>query len=135
MGDIGFSEMLVILVVAIIAFGKDLPMVVRKVGRMVGKARRYLLDIKDEVQRQLPIEDFDVRQDIRNVQSDVDKAVEDSTYHPPSDPEPPPPAPEPPKAEPEAPAAGPGPNTELRSSGEEPSERVTGSGSSLASPP
>lgn len=98
MGDIGFSEMLVILIVAIIAFGKDLPMVARKVGKMVGKARRYLLDIKDEVQRQIPLEDFDVRDDIRNLQKDVKEATTDEDlYHPP--PEPPPAAPEPPKPE------------------------------------
>jgi sec-independent protein translocase protein TatB len=98
MGDIGFSEMLVILVVAILAFGKDLPQVVRKVGRFVGKARRYLLDIKDEVQRQIPVEDFDVRDDLRKVDHDVQNAVEDDVYHPAPDPEPAPVA-EPPKPE------------------------------------
>jgi len=59
-GDIAFSELLVIAIAAILCFGKDLPRVARKVGRHVGKARRWLLDIKEEVQRQLPMDEFDV---------------------------------------------------------------------------
>lgn len=90
MGDIGFSELLVIIIVAILCFGKDLPMVARKAGRFIQKARRYLLDIKDEVQRQIPLDDFDLSRDVK-------QAVHETTALP--EPAPTPPAPAEPAAE------------------------------------
>lgn len=54
MGDIGFSEILLIGVIAILVYGKDLPSVTRKVGRYYMKIRRYLADMKDEIARQIP---------------------------------------------------------------------------------
>jgi Tat protein translocase TatB subunit len=57
MGSIGFEEMLVVGIVAIIAFGKDLPQFARKVGRWYGKIKRQLSDMKEEIVRQIPDED------------------------------------------------------------------------------
>lgn len=73
MGDIGFSEMIVLVIVSILVFGKDLPMVARKAGRVLGKVRRYLTDVKEEVQRQIPLDEFDLRKD-------VDSALDDKSY-------------------------------------------------------
>lgn len=66
MGDIGFSEIIVIAIVAILAFGKDLPSVARKAGRLLNKARRYVTDVKEEVRRQIPLDDFDPHGDDRS---------------------------------------------------------------------
>ncbi len=54
MGSLGFEEMLVVIIVAIIVFGKDLPSVARKVGTWYTKVKRQVSDIKDEIQRQIP---------------------------------------------------------------------------------
>ena len=76
MGDVGFAELLVLVIVAILCFGKDLPMVARKGARVAGKLRRQLLDIKEEVKRQIPLDDFDVSSDVR-------RSLEDDVYRPP----------------------------------------------------
>ncbi len=81
MGDIGFSEMIVLVIVSILVFGKDLPAVARKTGRVLGKVRRYLTDVKEEVQRQIPLDDFDLRKD-------VDSALDDRSYRLPEPPAP-----------------------------------------------
>src|SRR5476651_1065496 len=51
MFDIGWSEFLVIAVVALIAIGpKELPGVLRMVGQWVGKARRMAKEFQDQFQ-------------------------------------------------------------------------------------
>ncbi|MBI4565204.1 MAG: hypothetical protein HY716_10975 [Planctomycetes bacterium] len=58
MGSIGFDEMLIVAIVAIIAFGKDLPAVMRRVGRWYSKILRQFNDMKEEIARQIPDEDL-----------------------------------------------------------------------------
>ena len=58
MGSFGFEEMVVVAIVAIVVYGKDLPQMARKVGRWYGKLKRQLSDMKDEIVRQIP-EDID----------------------------------------------------------------------------
>jgi Tat protein translocase TatB subunit len=57
MGSFGFDEMLVVAIVAIVVYGKDLPQMARKVGRWYGKLKRQMTDMKDEIVRQIPDED------------------------------------------------------------------------------
>jgi sec-independent protein translocase protein TatB len=53
MFDIGFLEMLVILVLALIVLGPErLPKAARTVGYWLGKARRYIEGMKAEVERE-----------------------------------------------------------------------------------
>ena len=48
--DLGWSEMLLIAVVAIVVIGpKDLPKALRSVGQWVGRARRVAREFKDNV--------------------------------------------------------------------------------------
>ncbi|MGB8274151.1 MAG: Sec-independent protein translocase protein TatB [Alphaproteobacteria bacterium] len=60
--DIGWSEMLLIAIVAIIFIGpKDLPLVMRAVGRFVGKARAVTREFRttlDEVVRESELEEL-----------------------------------------------------------------------------
>jgi sec-independent protein translocase protein TatB len=87
MFEIGWTEILVIAVVAIVVFpSKDLPRLLRNVGRMVGKARRMAGDFQSqfnaalrEAEREVDLED--ARQqiaDIRNANplTDVRKALD-----------------------------------------------------------
>jgi sec-independent protein translocase protein TatB len=66
MGGFGFDEILMIMLISVLAFGKDLPRVARKAGLLVRRARRYLLDIKEDIERQIPMEELDLREDIEN---------------------------------------------------------------------
>ncbi|HZN61268.1 MAG TPA: hypothetical protein VFC90_02565 [Planctomycetota bacterium] len=56
MGSFGFDEMMVVAIVAIVIYGRDLPQVARKVGRWYGKLKRQLTDMKEEIVRQIPDE-------------------------------------------------------------------------------
>lgn len=60
MGDISFGEMILIGIVAILLYGKNLPQVARKAAQFYSKIRRHLNDIKDEISRQIPPEDVSV---------------------------------------------------------------------------
>lgn len=49
-----FSEVIVILVVALIVFGPErLPSLAQKIGRLIGKARMMSNDLKQELDEQL----------------------------------------------------------------------------------
>jgi Tat protein translocase TatB subunit len=58
MGDIGFSELVAIVIIAILIYGKELPQAARKLASIYSKLRRQLTDIKDEIQRQIPDEEI-----------------------------------------------------------------------------
>jgi len=59
MFDIGFSEMVVIGLVALIVIGPErLPRVARTVGHLIGKAQRYVADVKAEVNRSIELEEL-----------------------------------------------------------------------------
>ncbi|HEU0069964.1 MAG TPA: Sec-independent protein translocase protein TatB [Alphaproteobacteria bacterium] len=76
MFDIGWMEMLLIAVVAIVVIGpKDLPKVLHTVGQWMGRARavaRNFQDQMEEMARQSGVDD--VRQQIQNSMSGVDPA-------------------------------------------------------------
>lgn len=58
MFDVGFSEMMIIAIVALIVIGPErLPGVARTVGTLLGRVRRYAADVKAEVNRELQLED------------------------------------------------------------------------------
>ena len=58
MFDVGFSEMVVIAIVALIVIGPErLPAVARTLGTLLGRIRRYANDVKAEVNRELQLED------------------------------------------------------------------------------
>lgn len=57
MFDVGFTELLVIFVVALLVVGPErLPDLARRVGLYIGKMRRSFQSIKDEVEQELEIE-------------------------------------------------------------------------------
>ena len=54
MFDIGVSEILVIAVVALIVVGPDeFPRLVRAAGRSIGKVRRYVSELREELDREV----------------------------------------------------------------------------------
>ena len=59
MFDVGFSEMLVIAVVALIVIGPErLPKVARTIGHLVGRMNRYVSDVKADINREMELEEL-----------------------------------------------------------------------------
>jgi len=59
MFDIGFSEMMVIALVALVVIGPErLPKVMRTIGTLLGRMQRYVNDVKAEVEREMRVEDL-----------------------------------------------------------------------------
>src|SRR4026209_170853 len=77
MFDIGFSELLVIGVVALIVIGPErLPRVARTIGHLMGRMQRYVADVKADIEREVEREELrqmrdSVQQGGRNIESSV----------------------------------------------------------------
>jgi sec-independent protein translocase protein TatB len=76
MFDVGFSELIVIALVALIVIGPErLPRVARTLGALLGRAQRYVNDVKADIQREV---DLDELKDIRSTFQDAAKSVQQS---------------------------------------------------------
>jgi sec-independent protein translocase protein TatB len=70
--DIGFSEILVIAVVALIVIGPErLPKVARTLGHMFGRLQRYVNEVKADINREMELDE------LRKLQSQVQSAARD----------------------------------------------------------
>ncbi len=59
MFDIGFSELVVIGIVALVVIGPEkLPRVARTVGHLLGRLQRYVSDVKSDINREMELEDL-----------------------------------------------------------------------------
>jgi sec-independent protein translocase protein TatB len=59
MFDVGFSEMIVIAVVALIVIGPEkLPKVARTVGALMGRMQRYVNDVKADINREIELDEL-----------------------------------------------------------------------------
>lgn len=59
MDGLDFSELIIIGIVAIIIYGKDLPQMARKLAMVYGKFKRQLNDVRDEIKRQIPADELE----------------------------------------------------------------------------
>src|SRR5512140_1161877 len=76
MFDVGFSELIVIALVALIVIGPErLPRVARTLGALMGRAQRYVNDVKADIQREV---DLDELKSIQSTFQDAAKSVEQS---------------------------------------------------------
>ena len=78
MFNIGFAELLLVLVIAYVIVGpKDLPKVARWLGRMVRRARQLIRELKEEVGwNEMMAETADVRRDIDEAMKEADVSAE-----------------------------------------------------------
>ena len=78
MFDIGFSELLVIGVVALIVIGpQKLPRVARTVGHLLGRLQRYVADVKADINREIELEELrKMRDSMQKAASDMQSAVD-----------------------------------------------------------
>ena len=59
MFDIGFSELLVIGIVALIVIGPErLPRVARTLGHLLGRMQRYVADVKADINREIELDEL-----------------------------------------------------------------------------
>ena len=71
MFDIGISELGVIAVVALIVIGPErLPRVARTIGTLLGRAQRYVNDVKAEVNREIELDE------LKKLQAQVQSAAQ-----------------------------------------------------------
>lgn len=85
--DFGFDKLALIGAVALIVIGPErLPKVARTVGHLIGKAQRYVADVKAEVNRSIELEELkkmktqfeDAARDVeRNVSNEIHQATTD----------------------------------------------------------
>lgn len=74
MFEVGFSEMVVIAVVALIVIGPErLPKVARTLGHLWGRAQRYVNSVKADISRDMALEEL--RQMQQKVQQEADAAA------------------------------------------------------------
>lgn len=72
MFNIGFSELIIVLLIAFLVVGpKDLPRVARWLGRSVKKLRQMIQEVKKETGW------ADLEKEYKDTKNDVDKAVKD----------------------------------------------------------
>lgn len=72
MFDVGFSELVVIALVALIVIGPErLPKVARTAGILLGRLQRYVNDVKSDINREIQLDE------IKKMQSDVTAQVRD----------------------------------------------------------
>lgn len=70
MFDIGFSELMVIAVVALIVIGPErLPKVARTLGHLFGRMQRYVNDVKADITREMQLEE------LRKLQSEMEQTA------------------------------------------------------------
>jgi sec-independent protein translocase protein TatB len=78
--DIGLSKMALIGAVALIVIGPEkLPRVARTVGTLLGKAQRYVSDVKAEVNRSMELDELKKMKDtVENAARDVQNSIQTS---------------------------------------------------------
>lgn len=86
--DIGLSKMALIGVVALVVVGPErLPRVARTIGALLGKAQRYVADVKAEVNRSMELEELrrakatmeDAARDVQHSVEGAQRQLNDST--------------------------------------------------------
>ena len=84
MFDIGFSELLVIAVVALIVIGPErLPKVARTAGHLLGRLQRYVNDVKSDISREMELDELrklqtSVQDAARSIENSVSKEISET---------------------------------------------------------
>jgi sec-independent protein translocase protein TatB len=78
MFDIGFSEMVVIGLVALIVIGPErLPRVARTLGHLAGRLQRYVADVKADINREVELDELRKMKDsVQQAASGIESSVQ-----------------------------------------------------------
>ena len=76
--DLGISKIALIGAVALIVIGPEkLPRVARTVGALLGKAQRYVADVKSEVNRSMDLEELKkMKEGVEGAARDVENSIQ-----------------------------------------------------------
>lgn len=79
MFDISFSELFIIAIVALLVLGPErLPKVARTMGHLLGRAQRYMNDVKRDIQKEMELEDIkDLKEEMTKASSSVKSSISD----------------------------------------------------------
>lgn len=70
MFDVGFSELLLLAIVALVVLGPErLPKVARTAGHLLGRLQRYVSDVKSDINREMQLEE------LKKLQSQVEDSA------------------------------------------------------------
>ena len=77
MFDLGFSELMVIAVVALVVIGPErLPRVARTMGHLAGRLQRYVADVKADINREVELDELrKMRDSVKSAASDLETSV------------------------------------------------------------
>ncbi len=78
MFDIGFSELMVIGLVALIVIGPErLPRVARTLGHLAGRLQRYVADVKADISREVELDELRKMKDsVQQAASSIENSVQ-----------------------------------------------------------
>jgi sec-independent protein translocase protein TatB len=76
--DIGFSELVIISLIALIAIGPQrLPRIARTLGHMAGRLQRYVADVKADINREVEMEELKkMRESVEQAKSSFETSVQ-----------------------------------------------------------
>lgn len=79
MFDISFTEIMVIAVVALIVVGPErLPKVARTLGHLLGRVRRYVSNVKKDIQQEMEVEELnELHTSMQNAAHSIKNSVRD----------------------------------------------------------
>jgi len=82
MFDIGFSELLLIGVVALIVIGPErLPKVARTIGHLVGRMQRYVADVKSDINREMELDELrKMRDSMQQAASGIESSLKEELH-------------------------------------------------------
>jgi len=77
MFDVGFSEIVVIAVVALIVIGPErLPKTARTLGHLFGRLQRYVADVKADINREMQLEELrKLQQQVQTAATEIESSV------------------------------------------------------------
>lgn len=87
MFDVGFSEVLVIAIVALIVIGPErLPKVARTLGHLFGRMQRYVAEVKADIDREMQMDELKklqstMQETARNLEQSVNQEVHEVESH------------------------------------------------------
>jgi len=78
MFDIGFSELMVIGLVALIVIGPErLPRVARTLGHLAGRLQRYVADVKADINREVELDELrKVKDSVQQAATGIENSVQ-----------------------------------------------------------
>jgi len=79
MFDLGFSELMVIALVALVVIGPErLPRVARTMGHLAGRLQRYVADVKADINREVELDELrKMRDSMQSAASDMESSFKE----------------------------------------------------------